>query len=140
MLGLADHTKPYLLGHVYFLYLYLNLNLSDDLLLHGGRLRERLGLRLRKPRLIPGILMCAVFGFGFQIFAADTNTLLNSWFNAQTNIQTWTADFIQTRVLKSLTQPLTATGHVWFAAPNRFRWNSAAPRKPSPCGNPTRCW
>ncbi|MBI3850556.1 MAG: outer membrane lipoprotein carrier protein LolA [Verrucomicrobia bacterium] len=59
--------------------------------------------------------------------AADTNSLLNAWFNAQTNIQTWMADFIQTRTLKSLTQPLTATGHVWFAAPNRFRWELGNP-------------
>jgi outer membrane lipoprotein-sorting protein len=30
-------------------------------------------------------------------------------------------------VLKSLTQPLTATGHVWFKAPNRFRWELGQP-------------
>ena len=61
--------------------------------------------------------------------AAETNALLSTWFAAQTNIQTWSADFLQTRTLKSLTQPLTATGHVWFAAPNRFRWE---------LGNPTQ--
>ena len=33
----------------------------------------------------------------------------------------------QTRALKSLTQPLTATGHVWFAAPNRFHWELGNP-------------
>ena len=61
--------------------------------------------------------------------AAETNALLSTWFAAQTNIRTWSADFLQTRTLKSLTQPLTATGHVWFAAPNRFRWE---------LGNPTQ--
>jgi outer membrane lipoprotein-sorting protein len=69
----------------------------------------------------------AQFGEHFCLRAAETNFTLTAWFNAQTNIQTWTADFIQTRTLKSLTQPLTATGHVWFAAPNRFRWELGNP-------------
>src|ERR1041385_6696688 len=61
------------------------------------------------------------------VSAADTNSLLNSWLGAQTNIQTWASDFVQTRTFKSLTQPLTATGHVWFAAPNRFHWELGNP-------------
>src|SRR2546426_7166471 len=59
--------------------------------------------------------------------AAETHSLLSSWLAAQTNIQSWSADFIQTRTFKSLTQPLTATGHVWFAEPNRFRWELGHP-------------
>jgi len=59
--------------------------------------------------------------------AADTNAVLNAWFAAQTNLHTWTADFTQTRMLRTLTQPLVATGHVWFATPNRFRWELGAP-------------
>jgi outer membrane lipoprotein-sorting protein len=50
-----------------------------------------------------------------------------SWLAAQTNIQSWSADFVQTRSFKSLSQPLTAKGHVWFAAPNRFRWELGNP-------------
>src|SRR5262249_248115 len=50
-----------------------------------------------------------------------------AWLAAQTNVQSWSADFTQTRKLKSLTQPLTATGHVWFKAPNRFRWELGHP-------------
>jgi len=53
--------------------------------------------------------------------------IVTSWLNAQTNIQTWTADVTQIRTLKTLTQPLTATGHVWFAAPNQFRWEIGKP-------------
>jgi len=63
----------------------------------------------------------------FSAHTAETNTLLTTWLAAQTDIHTWSADFTQTRVLKSLTQPLTATGHVWFAAPNRFRWELGNP-------------
>jgi len=59
--------------------------------------------------------------------AADTNSLVAAWLSAQTNIQTWSADCIQTRTFKSLAQPLTATGHVWFAEPNRFRWELGRP-------------
>ncbi|HLP75490.1 MAG TPA: outer membrane lipoprotein carrier protein LolA [Candidatus Paceibacterota bacterium] len=59
--------------------------------------------------------------------SADENPLLTRWLTAQTNIQTWSAEFVQTRTLKSLTQPLTASGHVWFAEPNRFRWELGSP-------------
>ena len=59
--------------------------------------------------------------------AAELNAAVSGWLAAQTNIQSWSADFLQTRTLKSLTQPLTATGHVWFAAPNRFRWELGHP-------------
>jgi outer membrane lipoprotein-sorting protein len=37
------------------------------------------------------------------------------------------ADFIQTRTLKTLVQPLTAKGHLWFAPPNQFRWELGNP-------------
>src|SRR5678815_5093318 len=62
------------------------------------------------------------FAAAAQLFAADNNRLVDSWLNAQTNIQTWTADVVQTRNLKSLARPLSKEGRVWFAAPNRFRW------------------
>ena len=54
-------------------------------------------------------------------------TIVTSWLNAQTNIQTWSADVKQIRTLKTLTQPLNANGHVWFAAPNQFRWEIGKP-------------
>src|SRR5262245_49144133 len=48
------------------------------------------------------------------------STTLSGWLQAQTNFQSWSASFIQTRSLKALKDPLVSTGHVWFAAPNRF--------------------
>ena len=65
----------------------------------------------------------------FQTISAptDTNAVLSTWIAAQANIHTWSADVVQTRTLKSLTQPLTAKGHVWFEAPNRFRWELGNP-------------
>jgi outer membrane lipoprotein-sorting protein len=58
---------------------------------------------------------------------AVDNPLIASWLAAQTNIHSWSADFTQIRSFKSLTQPLTATGHVWFSEPNRFRWELGKP-------------
>ncbi len=83
-------------------------------------------------RAVPTKYCAAVFALllAFSLVdarAADTNSALTSWLNAQKNIHTWSADFTQTRILKSLTQPLTATGHVWFEAPNRVRWELGHP-------------
>lgn len=82
-----------------------------------------------KPRLL--ILVTLLTGALAPASAAPKpaplSPLVKSWLNAQTNIQTWSADFIQTRTLKSLTEPLIAHGHVWFAAPDRFRWELGRP-------------
>ncbi len=61
--------------------------------------------------------------------AAELNPIVAKWLEAQPNIRSWSADFVQTRTLKTLTQPTTATGHVWFEAPNRFRWELGHPAK-----------
>src|SRR5438094_140195 len=91
----------------------------------GDRTRRFAG----EIRLRASICRCfALFGvFSGRLSASDTNSSLGAWLNAQTNIQTWSAEVVQTRALKSLTQPLTATGHVWFAAPNRFHWELGNP-------------
>jgi outer membrane lipoprotein-sorting protein len=68
-------------------------------------------------------------GTAHRAGAAEENALLSSWLAAQTKIQTWSAEFTQTRTLRSLTQPLTANGRLWFAAPNRFRWELGQPPK-----------
>ena len=63
--------------------------------------------------------------------------VLASWLNAQTNIQSWSADFVQTRRLKAMVQPLVATGHVWFSAPNQFRWELGHPPQTIAVRTPT---
>lgn len=67
--------------------------------------------------------------WNFHARAADTNAVLNSWFASQANLQTWSADFTQTRALKTLTQPLVASGRISFAAPNQFRWELGQPAR-----------
>ena len=59
--------------------------------------------------------------------ATEFSPTLTRFLSAQTNLHTWSADLTQIRQLKTLTQPLTSTGHVWFAAPNQFRWEIGVP-------------
>jgi outer membrane lipoprotein-sorting protein len=67
------------------------------------------------------------FLFSVSVFAEDTNKFIESWLAAQANLKTWTADFTQTRSLKTLKQPLRAQGHLTFAAPTDFRWQLGEP-------------
>jgi outer membrane lipoprotein-sorting protein len=62
-----------------------------------------------------------------NVRADETNSVLDSWFAAQKNVHAWSADFVQTRTLKTLTQPLTARGRIYFSAPNDFRWELGQP-------------
>jgi len=71
---------------------------------------------------------------------AGTNSLLAGWLKSQTNIQTWSAEVVQTRSFKSLAQPLTATGRVWFAAPNLFRWELGRPAQTIALRQPEQMW
>lgn len=52
---------------------------------------------------------------------------LAGWFEAQTRLKTWSADFVETRYLQTLTQPLVSTGHVAVSLPDRFRWQLGEP-------------
>jgi outer membrane lipoprotein-sorting protein len=79
-----------------------------------------------RARLLGSLMSAAVLCLP-GLKAAELNPAVAEWLAAQTNIQSWSADFVQTRTLKSLTQPLMATGTVWFAAPNRFRWELGKP-------------
>ena len=70
---------------------------------------------------------CLVFGVSVLARGAEISPALSRFLSGQTNLQTWSADLTQIRQLKTLTQPLTSTGHVWFAAPNKFRWEIRSP-------------
>jgi outer membrane lipoprotein-sorting protein len=58
--------------------------------------------------------------------SAKLDGLFGQWFAVQTNLQSWSADFTQTRSLKVLAQPLISTGKVWVAT-SRFRWELGQP-------------
>jgi outer membrane lipoprotein carrier protein len=52
---------------------------------------------------------------------------IDAWLAAQTNLISWSAEFVQTRKLKTLAQPLKSNGRLWFQSPNRFRWEIGSP-------------
>ena len=58
--------------------------------------------------------------------AAENDTRFDQWFAVQTNLQSWSGDFTQTRSLKVLAQPLVSTGKVWVK-PGEFRWELGQP-------------
>lgn len=70
-------------------------------------------------------------GLGLAAFSlsAFASTHVGPMLEAQADLKSWTADFVQTRTLKSLKQPLKTPGHLYFVAPNVFRWE---------LGNPTQ--
>lgn len=86
---------------------------------------RRMSRPLRSLRVAGALLLCP--GHAAVAGAADADALLGRWLAAQTNVTSWSADFVQTRHLKALAQPLTASGHVWFVAPDRFRWELGQP-------------
>ena len=85
---------------------------------------------VRRPRIgswCPLFLWClAVGAWNFQCHATGSDAQFNKWFEVQTNLQSWTADFTQTRTLKVLNQPLVSAGKVWVAR-NEFRWELGQP-------------
>ena len=74
--------------------------------------------------LLAALLLGAVSSV---VGAQDPQAVFERWFAAQTNVQTWSADLVQTRSLKILSQSLVSTGRVWVLAPDRFRWELGQP-------------
>ena len=81
----------------------------------------------RRAIVIGGLFGFWVLSFGISAAPAPGQTALDRFLAAQTNLQAWSADLTQIRRLKTLVQPLSSTGRVWFAAPNRFRWEIGSP-------------
>lgn len=63
-----------------------------------------------------------LFFVSVGLHAVEPNTVIDRWLAHQTNIQSWSAEFTQTRTLKALSHPLVSTGQLWFSAPQNFRW------------------
>jgi outer membrane lipoprotein-sorting protein len=81
-------------------------------------------------RKIPSFAGCTIAALCLAAMVAsadERDVQFNRWFAVQTNLQSWSADFTQTRSLKMLSQPLVATGKVWVTVPNRFRWELGQP-------------
>jgi outer membrane lipoprotein-sorting protein len=87
-----------------------------------------LSLHTHFHRTALGAMCCIVALHSGASFcrATDLTNLFDHWFAAQTNMQSWSADFIQTRSFQALSQPLVATGKVW-TVPGQFRWEIVHP-------------
>ncbi len=65
---------------------------------------------------------------------------LDRWFSAQADLRTWQAEFVQTRSLAALAQPLLSTGSVYVALPNQFRWELGRPAQTIVLRQPDQLW
>lgn len=59
--------------------------------------------------------------------AEDAETVVEQWLAQQAELKTWSAEVTQTRKLRSLARPIESQGKVYFAQPNRFRWQLGSP-------------
>jgi len=97
----------------------------------------------RAGRWVNGLVIAvgfAVLWFAASAGAAPGDEWLDRWFAAQTNFHTWSAEIIQTRSLQALSQPLLATGQVWVAIPDRFRWELGRPAQTIALRQPDQLW
>ncbi len=61
---------------------------------------------------------------------------LKIWIAAQKDVHSLSADFTQTRSLRTLRSPLKSQGRLWFKAPDWFRWELGDPPKTIILGTP----
>jgi outer membrane lipoprotein-sorting protein len=72
-------------------------------------------------------LICVLFLLATAVSrAGDYDAQFNKWFEVQTNLQSWSGEFMQTRTLTVLNQPLRTPGKVWVK-PGEFRWELGQP-------------
>jgi outer membrane lipoprotein-sorting protein len=78
------------------------------------------------------VLLAAFFAacFSFNVFADEKqDLLLEQWLGRQSQVETWQADFVQTRKIPALVRPLISEGKVYFKSPAVFRWQIGEPPK-----------
>ena len=105
-------------------------SLKAALLPRRGFAWTRCGTGITHPSCTLRLLLCLVFTLAAPLShaaeAVKLDGLFGQWLAVQTNLQSWSADFTQTRSLKVLAQPLISTGRVWVAT-SRFRWELGQP-------------
>jgi len=87
---------------------------------------------------IAALLFCLcilTFLFARTAGADDHEAQFNQWFAAQAKMQSWSANFTETRTLMTLSEPLKSTGKVWVA-PGKFRWELGNPPQTIAIRNP----
>lgn len=78
-----------------------------------------------------GFAASLVLWMGIASVAAEPESagekILGPWLAAQTQVTSWSAEVVQIRSLATLTRPLSTPGHVWYVAPDKFRWELGRP-------------
>ena len=105
---------------------FFNLNRNLNLLPHFGMKTIKNKIRIKRKMKSVNQSLAALCLAVSVAHAADNNAQVSKWFEVQTNLHSWSADFTQTRSLKVLTQPLVSTGRVWVT-PGEFRWELGQP-------------
>ena len=85
---------------------------------------------LARARVIGALIALCALSFGrLAARPPEADAVLDGWFAAQRAIRGWSADFTQIRALRALSRPLTTPGRLWFAPPDRFRWELGRPAR-----------
>jgi outer membrane lipoprotein-sorting protein len=88
----------------------------------------------KRKIILAGFLLFPLLA-AFSARADNYEAQFEKWFAAQTNMQMWSANFVETRSLMTLSQPLKSTGKVWVA-PGKFRWELGRPPQTIVVRNP----
>jgi outer membrane lipoprotein-sorting protein len=82
---------------------------------------------MKNKMLRPALRLLALFVLAATLAqASDYDAQFNKWFEVQTNLQSWSGGFTQTRTLTVLNQPLVTMGKVWVKR-GEFRWELGDP-------------
>ncbi len=81
----------------------------------------------RRSRLVVGVGLVLGLAAARAAGAESAEAVLHAWLDAQQRLKSWSAEFLQTRTLKALNEPLRTPGRLWFVAPDRFRWELGEP-------------
>jgi outer membrane lipoprotein carrier protein len=83
------------------------------------------------PPMRKFLLIAPIFLLGMSLRADDIPAAalapIKRWIAQQGDIRTLSADFVQTRRLRVLRDPVARPGHLWFATPGGFRWQLGDP-------------
>jgi len=82
---------------------------------------------MKSQHTFPVFLLCFALCLVALAAPAQSELFVDQWIAAQTNFHTWSADALQTRSFKTLSQPLVSTGKVWVVGLDRFRWELGQP-------------
>ena len=88
---------------------------------------------MRAASYAPCCIVLGLFLVLHSLRASGESTIdlspLKACLEAQGELKSVSADFTQTRALKTLKSPVAIKGHFWFSTPDRFRWQFGDPPK-----------